>query len=108
MKTPVKHTFNARYAGTCAVTGLAYDIGEEIVRVAGGYAVASKARDEAAAYQANAAVSIEAAKAALEFFRLYDSGQRKASSAAYAALSPLARKMVDDEAQARSERACRV
>jgi hypothetical protein len=46
--------------------------------------------------------------AVLNFFRLYDSGQRKAADAAYDALSPAARKMVEDESSARSERACRV
>lgn len=108
MKTTTKHTFNARFAGTCAVTGAHYDIGEEIVRVVGGYAIASKAGAQAAEHQAQAARAMFAAKEAVAFFALYDSGRRAEASRAYDAISPTARKMVDDEAQARSERACRV
>lgn len=47
-------------------------------------------------------------RAVANFFALYDSGRRADASRAYDALSKSARKMVDDEAQARSERACRV
>ena len=47
-------------------------------------------------------------RAVTAFFALYDSGRRAEASRAYDALSKPARKMVDDEAQARSERACRV
>ena len=47
-------------------------------------------------------------RAVSAFFALYDSGRRADATRAYDALSKPARKMVDDEAQARSERACRV
>mgnify|MGYP003424054290 FL=1 len=93
--------FPARHAGICHITNTRFEAGTEIVHTWQGYALASEMTEEA---RTKRAVETQVTN----FFALYDSGRRELAARTYDAISPAARKMVDDEAQARSERACRV
>lgn len=56
----------------------------------------------------HAARSRSAALEVRAFLALWDSGRRTEADIAHAALTPAARRLLDEVAQARSERACRV
>ena len=93
--------FPARHAGICHITNTRFEAGTEIVHTWQGYVLASEMTEEA---RTKRAVETQVT----DFFRLYDLGRRELAARTYDAISPAARKMVDEEAQARSERACRV